>query len=63
MTDLPTCYWPPRIPTAPCRTHLALRGCWLLVEAKAEQPWGGARHLGLELPTQLPLVDAAALAS
>lgn len=43
-------------------THLALWGCWLLVEAQAEQPRGGARHLGLELPTQLPVIDTAALA-
>lgn len=53
----------PRIPAARCRTHLALRCCRLLVETEAKQPWGGARHLGLELPTQLPLVDTAALAS
>lgn len=63
MADLPSTPWPPMIPTGLPRTHLALRGCWLLVEAEAQQPRGGARHLSLELPTQLPLVDAATLAS
>ena len=28
---------------ARCSQDLALWGCWLLVEAQAEQPWGGAR--------------------
>lgn len=62
MTGLST-YVAPQTPAAPCRTHLALGCCWLLVETEAKQPWGGTRHLGLELPTQLPLVDTAALAS
>lgn len=62
MTELPTPL-ASQDPTAPCRTHLALRRCWLLVETEAEQPWGGTGHLGLQFPTQLPLVDAGALAS
>lgn len=63
MTDLPT---PPGLlgfSRTPCFTHLALGGCWLLVEAKAEQSRGGSRHLGLKLTAQLPVVDAATLAS
>lgn len=48
---------------ARCSQDLALWGCWLLVEAQAEQPWGGARHLGLKLPAQLPVIDTTALAS
>lgn len=52
----------PAAVTCSCQ-DLALRRGGLLVEAEAEQPWGGARHLGLQLPAQLPLVDTAALAS
>lgn len=48
---------------ARCSQDLTLWGCWLLVEAQAEQSWGGTRHLGLKLPTQLPVIDTAALAS
>lgn len=50
-------------PRVHSKTYLTLWGCWLLVEAQAEQSWGGARHLGLKLPTQLPVIDTTALAS
>lgn len=56
-------YRPGETPHGHSKTHLALWGCWLLVEAQAEQPWGGARHLGLKLPAQLPVIDTTALAS